>query len=333
MRALHVFVAGALVAGALATACAALLGFEDAVDLRDGGGALFDVTADGLVGPSEAAGMVCVPTPPDLWQGPLILFAAQGASLPPPPDCPAPYVRVYDGHANPTGPPADCKCTCGAPTNVACSPPMMNLFNNLCVAGSECATPHLQLNTTCTNLQITGCGAARFTIDPSTPAGGSCAPSQPTAMRRPSSWSVEVRLCALSGATPAGCPAGKVATPATGLPFDPTYCVTQRTDTQCPPTYPTKRTYYEAYTDDRGCDPCTCDPPTGVMCGGTVTTGDSNTCARPMTYTVPLTTCTNGLKPAAFFTGDPPVGGSCAPQNHPKGGLTPNTPTTVCCVQ
>jgi hypothetical protein len=52
-----------------------------------------------------------------------------------------------------------------------------------------------------------------------------------------------------------------------------------------------------------------------------------------MTYTVPLTACTSGLKPAAVFTGSPPVGGRCAPQNHPKGGLTPNTPTTVCCVQ
>jgi hypothetical protein len=331
MRPVHAVAAASAVSlGALATACSALLGFEDATDLRDGG-SLFDVTAGGLVAPSDAAGMVCVPAPPDLWQGPLIFYEAQGASLPAPPDCPAPYALIYDGHGSPTGPPADCNCTCGPPTNVACTPPVMNLFTNTCTAGNECAVPTQPIGKTCTNLNLGGCGGPHFTISGSSPEGGSCAPATPNPTLRPSAWTVEVRLCAFRAA-PTGCADGKVATPATGLPFDPNYCIAQKNDTNCPPTYPVKRSYYEAYTDDRACDPCTCGPPTGVTCTGTVTTGGANTCTGGAVYNVPLTTCTNDPKAAAIFDGGP-TGGSCAPQSHPKGGLTATTPTTVCCVQ
>jgi hypothetical protein len=335
MRALHVVVAaGALVAGAFATACAALLGFEDAVDLHDGG-SLFDVTADGLVAPSEASGMVCVPAPPSqFWVGPLILYEARGASLPPRPDCPAPYVFSYDLYADPTGSPAECNCACSAPMNVACSPPVMSLFANSpnCDAGMPCPTPTKAINPTCTPLPVGGgCGGPHFTISAPMPEGGSCAASSGQPSLPPSSWTTEVRLCKFD-AGPGGCPEGKVATPVIGLPFEPNYCVTQRTDTQCPPTYPKKRTYYDTYADERACDPCTCGPPVGVTCGGTVTTGDNN-CMGGAVYAVPLTTCTNDPKMAAFFSGGAD-GGSCAPQSHPKGGLTPTTPpTTVCCVQ
>jgi hypothetical protein len=115
------------------------------------------------------------------------------------------------------------------------------------------------------------------------------------------------------------------------VPFDPNYCIALKAVSGCPSSYPVGRTYFEAYTDTRACDPCTCDTPKGVTCAGSAQVGGAADCKGPPLQ-LPLS-CANDPKQAGIFI--PAAGGlgSCASISHPKGEFKPTTPTTVCCVQ
>ena len=356
---------GLLIAGLVvaASACASIWGFQDGVDLTDGGGDAgadarsADGSSDGTTrdsaagdaaaeaasdAPGEAAGpcaAACVPVAPSGWQGPLEIFEGVGGPPPPaPPGCAGGYPAVaYDGKASPVAPAATCSCACSAPSGGACSPPLANYFSDTGCTQS-CGTTNQAIASTCTVLALGTCpGSARFAIGSSVASGASCTPDAGSQVA-PAAWTGNARLCAPSGAlATSGCDAGEVCTPLTALPFQPsTYCVARSGMMPCPASYPVQRTYYESGTESRGCTPCTCGAPLGAACtGGTLEANPNSTCQNtPTPFPVPQA-CTrlNGAQ-AALISGLTLDAGPCAPDGgQPTGAFAPTTPTTICCTQ
>jgi hypothetical protein len=355
----------ALVVGA--SACASIWGFQDAVDLPDGGeDAGVDVTSaeggsdgtasDGDAGEaaasdapgetaSDASGeaaapcaAACIPAVPPGWQGPLEIYEGAGGPPPPtPPSCAGAYPSVaYDGNGSPVAPAATCSCSCGAPSGVVCDPPLANYFSdNTCAA--SCGTKNQPIASTCTPLGLGGCGGTHITIGSSVASGGTCAPDAGSQVPAPA-WMGDVRLCAPSGSTaPSGCDAGEVCAPTTDLPFEPsTYCIARNGTWTCPAGFSALRTYYQSSVDTRACTPCTCGAPSGATCtGGTCEASGSTSCqGGSFPLSVPQACANLGALQAALISGLTSNGGSCAPDGgQPTGTFTPTTPTTICCTQ
>jgi hypothetical protein len=335
----------ALVLAALASACASIWGFEDAIDAPDSpdarvdDGAVDDAAVDdaGLEGSNEPCAAICVPAPPAGWQGPLAIYEGTGGPPPPaPPACAGSYTsRVYDGLNAPNAPPSDCTCTCDPPLGITCDGPVLNLFSDPCT--THCGTPNQRITTTCTILGLGTCGGTHFVLDASSPTGGACAPSSTTALPD-AGWTGNVRLCAMATGAPfvGVCDAGEICAPTTGLPFESAHCVAQAGTASCPAGYPVRHVYFASFSDSRGCTPCGCAPPTDASCGGgTVAFYNDTACTAPaFTATAPQA-CTNlGGPKGAKFSGATPSGASCAPDGGaPTGAFTPTTPTTICCTR
>src|SRR5262249_27802301 len=154
---------------------------------------------------------------------------------------------------------------------------------------------------TCTPVDSGGCSGLHFTATAAPVlSDGSCSPMGPPQQATPPfSWSAEARLCNYRGDAAAVGPEGKVPTPATGVPFAPHYCVARKDQSECPPSYPAGRRYFQSQTDTRACDPCTCDAPTGVTCAGSVQIGA--TCNGPTSGPLPLACAMGDPKGGAIF--------------------------------
>jgi hypothetical protein len=351
---------------AVCSSCAAVLGFEDALDLHgdplaaksgdedaragdagapaDGSGREPTTEASSPPGPSggdatpESGGAAvttstCVPAPPAEWNGPLAIYLRNGSTLP---ACDGTYgTHVYDGFASPTSAPASCACTCGAPTGVGCSASTIDLFADVgCLVGCGAPAQPIATSSLCTAIDMTGCDNPRMRITAGEPSGGACAPVA-TQNVPPPSWASSARLCARSAGLPpsTSCAEGHVAALKTSGPFEAdSYCVARQGEWECPSGYPHAHTFHEDVEDTRACTSCTCGEPSGATCDG------------PTGYSGP--SCGSGAKPLDKATCGPlgstksatspatATGGSCAPVGgEPTGAVTPITPTTVCCTK
>ncbi len=352
----------------MATACASIWGFQDAVDLSDGGvdasleagsldGARRDGPASGDAAPDVAseAGLdasvdsageasaggctnACVPAAPSGWQGPLEIYEGVGGPPPPaPPGCGGAYATLaFDGNGAPAAPAATCTCSCGSPGGGTCGAPLANYFSDTNCTQS-CGTPNQPIGPSCTTLGLGTCGGTHVTIGASPPTGGSCTPDAGSHVVPPA-WGGDVRLCAASVApTGSGCTAGEVCAPATTLPFEPsTYCVAASGTPACPAGYPVQHVYYGSFSDTRGCSACTCsDPPDASCAGGTAEAYGATSCTGPPSSSgVPESCSSLGAQRAAMVTGLTWTAGPCQPSGGaPTGAFTPTTPTTICCTQ
>jgi hypothetical protein len=317
-------------------ACGSIWGFEDPIPVNsssnaDGGDG--GPVVDTPVAPGDPT-RTCVPKPPADWQGPLIIFEGSGSPVPEAPSCLTGYRTdaVYDGNANLVAPDAACTCECGGETGGSCSGTLSLFVKNDCK--DPCVdAPDQTIGAMCT--PIKACSGARLVK--TTPAPGSCAPN--TIAKAPPGkpvWMSRARVCAPLDATQAGCPADRIATPTTGLPFTTnTYCIAKTGEDECPvATYPRKRVYYAGFNDARDCE-CTCAAPQGGTCTGSITAAASDCVTGPKAVNDDGKCVDLGAtgKSAAIFVPGSSTAGTCAPQSKPKGNATPTTPTTICCTR
>jgi hypothetical protein len=363
-------VAGLLLAAC--PACAVVLGFEDALDIKplpvlggDEAGAadVGNASAAGDATPKESAAPpgddaatvaptptqgpdaapppppTCVPAPTTDWSGPLAIFEAIGAPLAVSPPCAGAYpTDLYDGLAAEVAAPATCTCVCDAPQGVTCpAPELIYYADSAC--NDVCGSPQsLALAPSCSSVRRSVNGNGGSSCVPTrlritTPAGvGGGCAPSATAGVTPLTWTAAVRLCAPAVAPPA-CGAGQVAVPAVSPGFQSgNYCVVRLGDWACPAGYPNARRYHQSATDTRGCSPCGCDPPAGASCPGAATLFGDTGCGGTR-RAASFDTCEVVGQSRSGAAVETPTGGACAPHGGtPIGGVTPIGPTTICCL-
>ena len=138
----------------------------------------------------------------------------------------------------------------------------------------------------------------------------------------------------------AGCENDEVCVPRGEAPYDAPICIAQAGEaSSCPSGWSDLTVGYETFTDDRGCNPCTCSA-TGQSCNGAFfTVYDLDNCASggDGTITVSGSTCEdvtiyfdNGSGSVGYTA--PTPDGSCNPGGGgPNGSVMPGTPTSYCC--
>lgn len=340
----YAFVALAMSAGA----CATVWGFEDAVDRpADGGASSSSSGSDGPVAagevtPSDVPGIMCAPRAPEGWQGPLAIFAARGAPLPPAPACPDRYDLALDGKADPIAPPGTCTCACDAASTTPCSAPLVTFYGqDTCT--TVCGTPDQAIpsrNGTlgCTAFVNGDCPGSKWAKITTAKPGGSCTPKQ-QGLPAPIEWAAEVRVCAPKADVTATCPAGAAPAPASAFPYEPNnYCIAKRATSECPASYPRRRTFFDEtqVKDTRGCKECSCGAPTGT-CGGMAYTMDNpGNCGGGVTaFALPAVCGAVKSSNTGFGYDHQDAGGpvSCPPAGGGplEGTVEPMSPITVCC--
>ena len=339
------------------SACASVWGFQDGVrgssdagqGLPEGDPGLPDAgQGPGLLDGGQEAGadvatppgsctLTCVAAPPSGWSGPYELSETTGVA---PARAPAhcsdgPYpVEAYDGLALPSAPAPSCQCACGPATGSSCVAPTITLYRGgMCDTGSQCATVAVSSGA-CIDFDAE-CKGAHMEVSAPAPLPGTCEASSTTSVPD-AGWAASARLCKVGDPPSGQCDDGKVCTPPVGLPFESAYCIATAELSPCPPgPYTNRRVYYGTATDTRGCTACSCGPPSMDCKGGTVSTFDEMGCAAPSrhTWSAPQSCTGIGGDTSGEYNGDAvPNSGPCKPSGGlPTGGLTPTTPTTICC--
>ena len=300
---------------------------------------------DGSGASSESGGPLlgscagCVPSVPSGWFGPLAMYeSTKGGALPP---CAGDFPeQIYDGSANPIAASAECSCTCSAPSGATCSPPETTFYADaacLQSCGSPTASGPGEL--TCAKPITQQCDTKKirtFSVSASIPSGGACTPTA-TAQVPAATWSSTVRLCrqspAVAGST---CDAGGACAGSTLPPFGATNrCVLRPGAWACPSGYPVSRTFYETAADTRACSSCSCESPAGIACSASVSTYDKTACSgAAVTRPAPVACETTSQVERLSVAQPVPVGGACAATGGtPTGAFTPETPSTVCCLE
>lgn len=391
-----------LVSGAV-SACAAIWGFQDAIELADGGSAdaADDATSvvdaestdgfsdaaisDGAAAQGDASSngdapadaveddaapltpCACAPPLPGFgWSGPFELYQLvaivtadggvgdAGAGTGAPPAFPAcgqnssSWAEALDLHGVPEAGLAECACSCGAPSAVACSTPLANYFDDP-MCRISCGISATTVDNACTALAAAqpGCMNIHTELSTTLEDAGTCGVDASTVVP-PISWQGLARLCSpspLSGTQPmAGtCEAG-ICVPGVESAFENAYCIIYADIVACPDAgYSVPHAYddaghpyYASAIDTRTCTPCGCQPPTGVGCvldAGTSTDLDMSVCVDP----TPYSGCTSIGSMATFATATAEAqGGACA--TMPEGGqaagmVVPTAPYTICCTE
>lgn len=164
---------------------------------------------------------------------------------------------------------------------------------------------------------------------------GTCVASATTVVPD-AGWSASARLCGVREPASGLCAAGEVCAPPVEPPF--VSCIALSELSPCPPgPYASRRVYYGAATDTRGCTDCSCGPPSVTCTGGTVATFGHPGCSVPSstTWSAPQSCADVHGDQSLVYEGDAvPSSGPCAPIGGvPSGQLTPVAPTTICCTQ
>jgi len=305
--------------------CASIWGFHDAKDFADANVGESGGPEAGAPDALAGEGCVCVPTPSG-WEGPFAILhpdAGTGSS------CTAPYPNPsYNAGVSDAGA-ATCECACDAPTGMRCG--VVHTY----YPDAQCQQKYCARST----LSDGGCSPistcakpAYFTLSEPSVSGGQCTPIATVDASTPS-WTLQAVLCAASDVTTGTeCPVTEACLPRAQAPFDDdTYCITKLGALPCPTGF--NRFVYDEGTgvDSRGCSACTCGPPSGAECGGSVTTYADSTCGGIGTTVEPPVLCAEVSASSLTATLTLPEGGSCAPSGgQPTGAFTP-TVSTICC--
>lgn len=305
-------------------------------------GAVLDAGTDGPL----CAG-ACLPTLPDGWRGPTLLWTGASDAVP---TCPpeAPHVD-YDGHADLVEQPATCPaCSCSAPSGT-CAPPEALIANAAtCPPGlgvSQIPFAH-PVDSSCIPVSSLPAGAVcgtgpclqSVTIPPLTLVETGCTPSmEAPPAPAPPSWGTAARACSqdrLGWCTDIA----TVCAPAPVAEFS--MCLDTAGDQECPSDWPVKHIFYQGADDARSCAPCTCDAPAGGSCSTYVSIYEDAACsmllenkkvgsASSTCSDVSLTNVALGSAQVDKLTYAP---GACtAGGGEPVGAVAPTAPTTFCC--
>jgi hypothetical protein len=302
-----------------------------------------DPHAPDCANPGCTSAFVCVPVTPSGWSGPVALSdQGGGPPEPTPPACAGAFGNdAFDGNAEPTVPPPNCACACGAAQNI-CSPPTVSVYDdNVCMTSCGSASPSSSCTPTCSS--AVGL-AAKVTAEPTPTGTGTCASSAVPQGATPAwQWTRTGRGCAATQAFSAnGCSAGQVCVPRPSSPFSPSLCVWTHASATCSAAsgYPVQHSYYSRVSDTRACaaGSCVCGSPTGVSCtltSVTVSSGCGSTGAH--LGSVSMGTCNytagqyiGGVAASVTASGQCTPSGSPAAAGDVQGDVS--TAYTVCCV-
>lgn len=271
----------------------------------------------------ECGALECSAAAPASWNGPIVLVRQAGDTAP---ACPSGTTSAFATHTSLSASPAGCTCGCGAPSAL----------------GSCSGTVEIRSNTTCT----TGLGSVRVgdatpscnTLSrsgsywsvvppPYTPAPGATCTPVPSVSVPPATWGESLRGCGFG--SPASCGTDGVCTPMLGAGQQ--LCVWSTTTTTCPGAYPNRVDASDAFSDDRGCAPCTCGTPTG-SCTGSVDLSQS--CTGILYGGINVGACGpippgTGVIGATSYVTPSAVCPPSAPS--PTGSATPTGTRTICC--
>jgi hypothetical protein len=301
-------------------------GPQDALPLLDAPG--FDS------GAGCSGGLTCAPPVPVGWTGPVVLWEGSGSA----PACGSGFNPVYDGGGSAPTTTATCSCTCGSPTGVTCSAPVLSFNAKNNCHGMACGMVSLSEGA-CTDVGSAGASCGSLSAGSSTASGGTCAADASTTVP-PWSWGSLAEACKPSALSGPACGAGGQCMQLLPSPFEAHVCVLMQGTSGCPGGgYDISRVYYGGAQDTRGCSSCSCgSPATGVDCNANaqVVLWSSTGCDAGTTLVSALpSSCETPVfktQGATFTT--TPTGGTCTPVGgQATGGIVPQDPTTICCTQ
>ena len=221
--------------------------------------------------------------------------------------------------------PADCsECTCSSPV-IICSAPLVGWEDSSCTGAS------LNHNAGDGSCVVTGSGANG--IEPMMATStATCQPS--TVMLTPGDlWAGEHSLCAAAELPEGTCDDGKVCVQEAGLPI----CIQAEGDVAACPVGWEDADYYQYYLtadDNRGCNACSCTPPTENLCtGGTYQIFDDAACGGASITANEGDPCIPAVT-SLGVTYIPPMPAN--PQctiggGEPNGSVTGSVAVTLCC--
>jgi hypothetical protein len=228
--------------------------------------------------PPTCAEERCIPKAPTGWLGPFAYWEGKAPALP---NCPDGYDAPTDLHRGLIAPASACTCTCAAQDQVCET--TLHIYDDMGCA-TKCATVSVQ-EEACS--AVSTCDGSQGSVKNDTPtvSGGSCIPtvSEPVDAR----WQYNARLCEPQGVCEGP---NQVCAPTPDSPYLTQLCVMVvipegEALPPCPPEYPkVDRTYYEDFTDDRGCSECGCSGVTGGSCSGKVLISSGGGCSVGVSY-------------------------------------------------
>jgi hypothetical protein len=282
---------------------------------------------------TTAAKFACV-DPTAGWTGPVALFEGTSATLP---ACPSSFpMQAFVGHNDLSAPVHGCNtCTCEN-SIVTCTPASVDFYDNGGCSGGPALT--VAQNPGCTPIMVT---AQRARIPTPTVVAGQCNP-QGGGVTMPlpvPTWGTNGVGCMAAGPGK-GCEggAGIACTPPLTAEFNH-LCVFQKgAGGVCPGGFPVKRTYFDAFTDARGCSNCGCgNPSPPATCTVQTALFASADCMGGSTNLANTNACVN-----ANVAGNGSIQVTVTPTNNPTctalggaptGAVAPDATSaiTVCC--
>lgn len=273
-------------------------------------------------------GMACMSAAPAGFAGPF-------AWLERPADvelgCAAPFEQeLVEAFSELSAPAAGCDCACSPPGNADCGPITIERF-----AGAGCAgapVSMLMLDPECTDVPGWASNSS-YSFEAPRVQGGGCVPL--LSVDRPPAEFL-TRHVACGGTLAAdGCEPGRLCVPLPDEPFHPRVCVWQEGDVPCPEgsDYGARTLLYRDIDDQRGCEPCSCAPPSGPCENGVVVLSSIEDCGF-QTADVAVGECQAvgaTIQSVLFDPGEPPP---CEPAVVvPTGEAAGIEPVTFCCAR
>lgn len=276
-------------------------------------------------------GMECVPAPPEGFEGPFAWLEHElvGAR----PSCPAPFDQpLVEAFSNVSAPAASCMCGCGPFTGANCdAEATLERYGAAACGGGVLATEVLDPTPACNLLPGGGWSGGSLFFDAPAMAGGGCTP-QPDVELDPAVFLTRHLACAGTFAD-MGCGLGELCAPAPEDPLAPRWCVWQAGDVACPEgPYGERSVLYQDIDDGRGCEPCTCSPPTGPCMDALAVFSPNLDCSMPPGG-IAADTCvpTAGLVRSVIYNPGTPAGSCTAAVVMPIGDAAGTDPVTFCC--
>ncbi len=275
------------------------------------------------------AGGVCVPAPPEGWEGPFVLYEGpNGMSAP---ACDPGYPTIIgDFFGELDGGSASCDCSCGPARGIVCSALLPVCYNascfDPCSAGLNDPTQSLSPFAGCS--VTTPYENAVHLGEPLPTNMGSCQPTDAESIPTPA-FATAARVCGGAASTSDGCAASALCVPEAGADFART-CVAHSGDLLClDPFYAVKHLLASGFEDSRSCSPCGCDTPEST-CGGTVhfSSDDCNILIDQL----PVGACVANPGGGLSINYAVSPSGTCASNGGELiGSVTEQGPITLCC--
>ncbi len=227
----------------------------------------------------------CLPAPRTFWSGPYLLWTGNEADAPNCADLPGVLNEIYTGYGDLDAPTHCDACTCAPPIG-SCELPATLTASAASCAGDGPGVAHTSFDPppkwdgSCTSANAIPsgklCGGVpcvqSVTSAPLTLKQSDCVPIQPPNVQPPPTWKKFARACTKEQPQELCSTVDALCVPAAPGP-EFKQCLSFQGDlalSRCPPEYPERNVFYDAFIDGRSCPSCTCTAPFGSTCTGSI---------------------------------------------------------------